>query len=232
MPQPLEPSVTKASLPRFGASFDPWNSSSTGHQRPENRPGTEWRESRNKKLNSQFRAGSSGGKRLSDTCGSGSDGWGEQKEKHVWCPEERSARKAGKPSVMDMLARPGTMQRGMGAALAPGPTGEVAKMERRRGEEEVASEREGSRGIFDGVVAYVNGTSHPLVSDHKLKRLLSENGGQMSLHLARRKVTHVILGQPAAGPGRGAGGGLSGGKMEREIKRSGGCGVKYVGAEW
>ncbi|KAJ3521960.1 hypothetical protein NM208_g13066 [Fusarium decemcellulare] len=30
----------------------------------------------------------------------------------------------------------------------------------------------------------------------------------------------------------GAGGGLAGGKLEKEIRKTGGCGVKFVGAEW
>jgi hypothetical protein len=87
------------------------------------------------------------------------------------------------------------------------------------------------KGVFDGLVIYINGSTHPLVSDHKLKHLLAENGARMSLHLGRRQVTHVILGTPA-GAGIGAGGGLSGTKMEKEIRRVGGCGVKYVGVEW
>ncbi|KAL1837879.1 hypothetical protein VTJ49DRAFT_3283 [Mycothermus thermophilus] len=91
------------------------------------------------------------------------------------------------------------------------------------------------RKIFDGLVIYVNGSTHPLVSDHKLKHLLSENGARVALHLGRRQVTHVILGKPAGPSGNGsggAGGGLAGGKLEREIRRVGGCGVKFVGVEW
>jgi hypothetical protein len=113
-------------------------------------------------------------------------------------------------------------------------TGEVANP--------MATQGQHQRRIFDGVVAYVNGSTFPLVSDHRLKKILSENGGNMSLHLGRRKVTHVILGRPAGGGsaaataaargGRGAGGGLAGGKIEKEIKRIGGCGVKFVGVEW
>lgn len=56
----------------------------------------------------------------------------------------------------------------------------------------------------------------------------------MSLHLGRRTVTHVILGRPAksGSSGLGAGGGLSGTKMQKEIARVRGCGVKYVDVEW
>ena len=89
-----------------------------------------------------------------------------------------------------------------------------------------------TKGVFDGLVIYVNGSTYPLISDHKLKHVLAENGAKMSLHLGRRQVTHVILGKPSGTPGAGAGGGLSGTKMQKEIRRVGGCGVKYVGVEW
>jgi hypothetical protein len=87
------------------------------------------------------------------------------------------------------------------------------------------------KGIFDGLVIHINGSTHPIISDHKLKHTLAENGARLSLHLGRRQVTHVILGRPSGLEG-GAGGGLSGTKMEKEIRRVGGCGVKYVGVEW
>jgi hypothetical protein len=97
--------------------------------------------------------------------------------------------------------------------------------------EEDNTRRTQERKIFDGLVIYINGSTHPLVSDIKLKRLVSEHGARMSLHLGRRQVTHVILGKPS-GPNGGAGGGLAGGKLEREIRRVGGCGIKFVGVEW
>ena len=90
------------------------------------------------------------------------------------------------------------------------------------------------KGIFDGLVVYINGSTHPLISDHKLKHLLAENGARVSIHLGRRQVTHVILGKPNNGiaAGSGAGGGLAASKIQKEISRVGGCGVKYVGVEW
>ncbi|TLD28577.1 hypothetical protein PspLS_03606 [Pyricularia sp. CBS 133598] len=98
-------------------------------------------------------------------------------------------------------------------------------------------EKKPRSGIFDGLVIYVNGSTHPLISDHKLKHVLAENGARMTIHLGRRQVTHVILGCPAASSAQskgisGAGGGLAAGKLEREIRRVGGCGVKFVGVEW
>ncbi|KAH8169208.1 hypothetical protein LIA77_11334 [Sarocladium implicatum] len=252
---PPKPALPKAAAPRYGAHFDAWNSSSSGHQRPDNQPGTGWRESRNQKLSSQFREGSSGGKRLSDTWGAGSPDW-DDKRKVVVKRELRERITQGK-SVADMLVRPGKMKeveeekRGMSRgqtqcgdglmAAANKGTASNDKIEYETSSKPVTattdpadSAPQGQMRIFDGVVVYVNGSTFPLVSDHRLKQLLSENGGNMSLHLGRRKVTHVILGRPAGGRGAaaGSGGGLAGGKIEKEIRRIGGCGVKFVGVEW
>ncbi|KAF4974262.1 hypothetical protein FZEAL_8811 [Fusarium zealandicum] len=218
MPSPSKPPIPKAAAPVHGASFDPWNSSSTGHQRPENRPGTGWRESRSRKLNSQFRGGSAGGERMSDTWGAGSEDFDEKRNALI----PKAARERAQRSVRDMLVQPGKMRE----SLAGGDQDDSHEtpMEKRRREDEA---EQSPRGIFDGVVVYVNGSTFPLVSDHKLKHILTEHGGQMSVHLGRRRVTHVILGRPAGG-----GGGLAGGKLEKEIRKVGGCGVRFVGAEW
>ncbi|KAL9099552.1 MAG: hypothetical protein Q9187_009481 [Circinaria calcarea] len=104
----------------------------------------------------------------------------------------------------------------------PNPENETEKSPRKR------------RKIFQNLTIYINGSTAPLVSDHKLKYLLVEHGARVSIGLGRRSVTHVILGTPngSGGGGKGAGGGLAGGKIQKEIKRVGGCGVKYVGVEW
>ncbi|KAK2771170.1 hypothetical protein FQN53_005149 [Emmonsiellopsis sp. PD_33] len=87
--------------------------------------------------------------------------------------------------------------------------------------------------IFENLNIYINGSTYPLVSEHKLKQLLVSNGATVSLGLARRSVTHVILGRPNnTRSGNGAGGGLSGRKLQQEIQRVGGKGVKFVGVEW
>ncbi|RYP11907.1 hypothetical protein DL765_007550 [Monosporascus sp. GIB2] len=243
MPPPSNPFLpTKAAEPMYGQSFDPWNTSSTGHQRAENRLGASkgWRDSRNTKLMSQFRGGAGGGRRVSDKVGAGSRDW-DPKVKALIPPEMRAR---ARNSVADMLAKPGTMKR---TATSLASTGSEAPSKNAPGgvltaEEEPAAQRSAEdeqreaekrrpRRIFDGVVVYVNGSTHPLVSDHKLKHLLAEHGGRLSTHLGRRQVTHVILGRPT-GRGDGAGGGLAGGKLQREIQKVGGCGVKFVGVEW
>ncbi|KAI1306228.1 BRCA1 C terminus domain-containing protein [Xylaria venustula] len=261
---PSKPPVPKAAEPMYGQSFDPWNSSSTGHQRAENRLGvsTGWRDSRNQKLMSQFTGGAGGGKRVSDTVGEGSQNW-DPKAKVLITPEMRSRARS---SVLDMLANPGTMKplTSSSASSAPelpsklttastpipllgdpqnctmrsaGPK-EMTAEERlaiQREEEDAARQRaKQPRRIFDGVVVYLNGSTHPFISDHKLKHVLAENGGSMSSHLGRRKVTHVILGRPATGGygSGGAGGGLAGGKLQREISKLGGPAVKFVSVQW
>lgn len=90
------------------------------------------------------------------------------------------------------------------------------------------------RKIFHGLQMYINGSTAPLVSDHRLKQLLIQHGAGVCISLARRTVTHVILETPNGGEeaGAGAGGGLSARKMQKEISRMRGCGVKYVGVEW
>jgi len=112
-------------------------------------------------------------------------------------------------------------------------TAEEILMAARRREDDLKEERRNRlKGVFDGLVIYINGSTYPLIGDHKLKHLLAENGAKLSLHLGRRQVTHVIVGKPSGTQGIGSGGGLAGTKMEKEIRRVGGCGVKYVGVEW
>ncbi|EFE38070.1 conserved hypothetical protein [Trichophyton verrucosum HKI 0517] len=100
--------------------------------------------------------------------------------------------------------------------------------------------------IFANLTIYINGSTMPLISDHKLKNMLVDHGAKISIGLARRSVTHVILGYPngageveSGGAGKdagnsqpGAGGGLAAGKMQQEISRVSGMGVKFVGVEW
>lgn len=91
----------------------------------------------------------------------------------------------------------------------------------------------GKKGVFHGLCVFINGSTAPMVGDHRLKQLLAENGARVSISLGRRTVTHVILGTPNAGiGGGGAGGGLAASKIQKEIQRVGGKGVKYVGVEW
>jgi hypothetical protein len=86
--------------------------------------------------------------------------------------------------------------------------------------------------VFTGTCIYINGSTYPTISDHKLKHLLVTHGARLSIHLGRRSVTHVILGRPNASAVPGAGGGLSASKMQREITKIRGKSVKFVTVEW
>ncbi|KAM3509804.1 hypothetical protein MY11210_006171 [Beauveria gryllotalpidicola] len=214
------PKPPPSSRPR---PFDPWNSSSTGHQRREASrretdgvSETSWRASRALKINQQLKTQSH----------------------HVPPPPPPQPpashdRKPTPPqrqpkSVMEMLVRPGSMKETISAAAAVEKEPEVLAGER--------GESAGQSLLFAGLVVHVNGSTAPLVSDHKLKTLLAAHGARVALHLARRHVTHVVLGRPAGsiggGSSAGCGGGLAGTKMDREIRRRGGNGIKYVGVEW
>ncbi|KAG4433429.1 hypothetical protein IFR05_011094 [Cadophora sp. M221] len=243
MPPPKS-SIPPAAQPKYSAYFDAWNSSSTGHQRAENALGhsTGWRQSRNMKLSHQFKSGDSGGKRISDQVGAGSEHWDEKAKALI----PQGVREKARYSVADMVTGkypsgngPSTVsQLQMGnqrlkSGIATLTSDERLMAQRKREDDQKEEEKlSRKRGMFDGLVIHVNGSTYPLISDHKLKHVLAENGARLSLHLGRRQVTHVILGRPSSALGVGAGGGLSGTKMEKEIRRVGGCGVKYVGVEW
>jgi hypothetical protein len=235
---PPKSSIPTAAQPTSGAHFDAWNSSSTGHQRVENKLGgsTGWRQSRSMKLSHQFKSGGTGGKRISDQVGAGSEDWGEKAKALI----PKAVRERAKTTVGDMLVGKGpisTSKDSRPIALTNGSkenlTAEVRRMAERSREDELKEEenRNRQKGVFDGLVIYINGSTYPLIGDHKLKHLLAENGAKLSLHLGRRQVTHVILGKPSGPEGTGAGGGLAGTKIEKEIRRIRG-GVKYVGVEW
>lgn len=218
--------------------FDPWNSSATGHQRAENRfaGSTSWRRSRTLKLANQYGAGPDGGERISDTVGASSRDFGKdgRLENGDWEAGAPGLRESGWQDVRDLLRGEGR-QRKDREEHTSGVVDANSTMRIERGKADTAHESKPERRkIFQDLRIYINGSTAPMVSDHRLKQLLAEHGGQISIALGRRSVTHVILGTPngARGGVQGAGGGLAAGKIQKEIKRVGGCGVKYVGVEW
>jgi hypothetical protein len=87
--------------------FDPWNSSSTGHQRAENRlsGSTSWRASRNLKLGAQYKGGlGGGGGRVADTVGAGSEHFGQDgtKPNGGWEEGARGLRTGGRQSLTEL----------------------------------------------------------------------------------------------------------------------------------
>jgi hypothetical protein len=103
---PQQASPTKAA-PVARTFFDPWNSSSTGHQRAENRlsGSTSWRASRNLKLSEQYKGGlGGGGKRVADTVGAGSEDFGKdgRKENGGWEKGAKGLRTGGQQSLVEV----------------------------------------------------------------------------------------------------------------------------------
>ena len=98
---PPAPPCSAAAQPKYSLAFDAFNSSSTGHQRAENRLGgsTGWRNSRNMKLSSQFKSAGTGGKRISDQVGAGSEDWDEKVKALI----PREVRMGAKRNIRDML---------------------------------------------------------------------------------------------------------------------------------
>lgn len=253
------PSHSSAAPPAARTIFDPWSSSATGHQRAENRlaGSMSWRSSRARKLASQFKAGASGGKRLYDTVGAGSEFFGQdgRTRRGGWEKDAKALREPGRQDLRGLLEK----SKGSTAAVAAGDpetadsTTARGKRKREDGQDierkarcagleekaaakpdpRTAESEERRKEILAGVRVYINGSTAPLVGDHRLKQMLAEHGAEVCVALARKSVTHVILGTPNNGTGqRGAGGGLAAGKIQKEIERVRGKGIKYVGVEW
>ena len=110
--------------------------------------------------------------------------------------------------------------------------GDDTQEQEKRQEEEEGREQDvkPDKALFRGLCIYVNGSTAPLISDHKLKHLLARHGATLSIALGRRSVTHVIVGNTVSKGG--AGGGLAGSKIQKEISRVKGKGIKFVTAEW
>ncbi|BFZ58702.1 hypothetical protein PYCC9005_005767 [Savitreella phatthalungensis] len=55
-----------------------------------------------------------------------------------------------------------------------------------------------AKGIFAGCTFYLDGYMGGGCSDHSLKRLLTQNGGQLSLYMQKSRITHVVLSEDGA----------------------------------
>ncbi|KAE8836212.1 hypothetical protein PTNB73_04173 [Pyrenophora teres f. teres] len=236
-----------AAAPPRRTFFDPWNSSGTGHQRAENRlsGSTSWRTSRNLKLGEQFRAGIDGGGTtvVADTVGPGSNAFAKhgRNVNRTWTKDAKSLRTGGQQSLAETWASNNNKanrnlpQRSHVEATEMQPEQPLSNYDQTDKQESKGNFSEDAsalveKQLFAGLCFYINGSTAPLVSDHKLKQLLAAHGARHSIALGRRTVTHVILGT-VTGNG-GAGGGLAATKMQKEIARSGGKAVKFINAEW
>jgi hypothetical protein len=260
--------------------FDPFNSSSTGHQRDANRlsGSTSWRDSRSYKLSHQFKdtSGRGGNQHLSDLVGAGSKDFGKdgRKENGDWEKDAPGLREQGWQDIRRLMSggrkrsrdgsivgervekRPkssdgGEMTRGRTLETSmsdptplsvrtktpnddddddePPPSYQAQQTSPDIADDQpqLLSEDKPPPQIFRGLCMYLNGSTMPAISDHKLKHLFAQHGGSTSIALGRRTVTHVILGDTSSG-----GGGLSGRKIQKEVSLVRGKSVKYVSVQW
>ncbi|KAB8255913.1 hypothetical protein BDV32DRAFT_161573 [Aspergillus pseudonomiae] len=241
-PPPKKPTPT----PQNHLTFDPWNSSATGHQRADSSTGTAWRRAREEKLARQF--GSASGD-CTDSPGDGTPHHKADKGEWVWShttrgEESRDAAAAavaaaGQRDIRSMM-HVGKRSRDVSdSGMDRESKLKVSKVVNASPDELLLSSSSSSLStevkdvplVFKGLTVYINSTCHPAVSDHYLKRLLTMHGAAVSLSLSR-KVSHVIVAKPNTGPGMGAGGGLAASKLQKEISRGGWKGIRVVFVEW
>lgn len=243
--------------------FDPFNSSSTGHQRDASRlsGSTSWRDSRTHKLAHQLcdTSGRGGETHLSDLVGAGSEDFRKdgRKENGSWEVGAPGLKEKGWQDIRDLMRVDKREGQEMSESFdrdckrRKADFGDGANDPRHANKSSLASRASppilphatGARAdllseltpkaistvpqIFRSLVLYLNGSTHASgISDHKLKSLFVQHGGSLSIALGRRTVTHVILGSGNAG------GGLAAGKIQKEVAKVGGKGVKYVTAKW
>jgi hypothetical protein len=300
MPAPSSSrSTSKQVQPKNHLIFDPWQTASTGHQRPENdtysgtRP---WRETRQLKLAAQFAPPPPNQGQKNGMNGMNGMNAGRGKEWRWMTAQEARRMEMGVGDIRRYMGVtksgshvPDGKRRKCEADDEPEPEPEPWEMcskepllsvmsayepnpppiptpppndtqhdqheDSEPQPQEADPNPEGrKRGLFSTLTFYINGSTYPVISEHKLKRLLVAEGGSIALHLARREVTHVILPAPATvlagaassstasasgiGGRRGRPGGvLSSGKLQKEGitshgGRGGGRGIKYVTVEW
>jgi BRCT domain, a BRCA1 C-terminus domain len=228
--------------------FDPWNLNSGGHQIEQNKTSSSvgWRESRQRKLAEQLKAGRGGGAPVADLVGRGREnGLGRS----IWARNRKGEREQGQKSIDDWCQgnhREKAAEREVSSAHNLDRSSEpVDQIITTDGDEpNVDGPSSPPRtNILANTVFYINGSTQPFISDHALRYLIVRNGGQMSSTLLRNAVTHVILSakvdapstDPSAPPSTlaayitgqerkaalrkvSAGGALAAGKIAREVR--------------
>ena len=182
---------------------------------------------------------------MPDAVGAGSEQFGRDgrdggRVNGVWESRSGGPRNESQKSIWESFKgrrHPPVEEEGEGEALKepdcldrPKHHGDDTQEEEQQREKDREQDTKPDKPIFRNLCIYVNGSTAPLISDHKLKHLLAKHGATLSIALGRRSVTHVIVGN-AVSKG-GAGGGLAGNKIQKEIARVRGKGIKYVSAEW
>ncbi|CAG7954638.1 unnamed protein product [Penicillium olsonii] len=247
---------TKPPEPRNHRHFDPWQSASTGHQRIEGGSflgSTPWREARSSKLTQQYKSGDClPQRRESDTtlvpgafdgkCGPESPPqapgeWTmlneeDAKRNQLGVRDIRSFMGVGKRKAVDDQDDQVKRVKGPGKEIsAPVKDVTPARVESEPQSGNASLDLASTSDIFARVTVFINGSTLPQISEYKLKHLLASNGARTSIYMARKTVTHVIIGNPNTGSS-GAGGGLSARKLQQEIARGGWKGVRIVSVDW
>lgn len=222
--------------------FDPWNTGSTGRQRADGPTLSQtiaWRDTRTQKLGRQFASGD---------CLDG--GAGSDKGEWKWVKENKDT--AQGKGCRDIRSFMGGVQKRkrddnddetgvlklsrrdkQAQAQAQSQPETSTPTDTTRSEPNPPNDENPVKKILTGTTIYINGSTMPLISDHKLKRFLIAHGAKLSLVPARNTITHIIIGRPNANTAgnKGAGGGLAASKVQKEIEKCG-RGVKVVGVEW
>lgn len=234
---PIPDNKMSKPIPQNHQIFDSWNTGSTGHQRadgPTLSQTTAWRDTRAQKLGRQFASGDC----LDGGCGSDNGEW-------KWIKEDKdTAQEKGNHDIRSFMGGVQKRKRNdnddeMGVSKSsrrdklPQQQAQAQTPTNTKTEPNPPKDENPPRKILTGTTIYINGSTMPLISDHKLKHLLIAHGAKLSLVPARKTITHVIIGRPNANTAgnKGAGGGLAASKVQKEIER---CwrGVKVVGVEW
>ncbi|KAL9618191.1 MAG: hypothetical protein Q9160_007087 [Pyrenula sp. 1 TL-2023] len=231
--------------------FDPWNSASTGHQTAQNilSGSTSWRQSRSYKLSHQLgdTSGEGGRYHRADLVGAGSENFGKdgRKANGSWEKGAVGLRERGCQDIRESLGavkKQASNSAGAEVQAKKRPRALIEPLERegfvaRRqkteptlevtlGSKDTANSTGGqtlSSEVLTGVTVYINGSTAPLVGDHKLKQLIARHGGHVAIALGRKTVTHVILSES---------GGLAAGKLQKEIEKTRGKDIRFVTAGW
>lgn len=226
--------------------FDPWNSASTGHQTAQNilSGSTSWRQSRSYKLSHQLRdeSGEGGRYHRADLVGAGSETFGKdgRKANGGWEKGVLGLRERGCQDIRDSFGA--VKRRRSNAASEEAPETKRLRESELAGKQIAKTQEVQSAGLSPGkplqshkmqealssnlfgtITIYLNGSTAPLISDHRLKQLIAQHGGNVSVALGRKTVTHVILSES---------GGLAAGKLQKEIHKIRGRSIKFVTAAW
>ena len=213
----------------------------------------------------QYKAGYSGGARVADSVGAGSEQFGKDGRTATggWERGAPGLRKDGQKSILECWAGKGKGERHAEIDVSYAEASKardtidpdsILELESEPSEAGTISQDESQSDesktvistVFKNTTIYINGYTGPLVSDHRLRYLITQHGGKSSLGLARRSVTHVILGKrdaPAdpstdgghiqSGKSRAwAGGSLAATKLQKELALSKVSGIKFVSAAW